>query len=150
MILSEERLSEPPPIAQQSEQVLRLAVDLATSSGVRILPDGKVGIWLKDKGNKKLRFVLAALGMATLEVLYLDEPGVPSRFKITNKPDPAGVPFSKWYTAEVTKMMTQLSGTPCPVDAKTTTNARTKQGLARSGVVLPELWDVADPPVDVK
>jgi hypothetical protein len=67
---------------------------LLNTAGVRLIGDAPmVGIW-SDRDCPQIRQALAALELGTLEVRYLDGPGIPDHYKlrqIAGEPVPMNV-----------------------------------------------------------
>ena len=84
-----------------SEEVLDATRDAANRAGIRILPDGAIGIWSEDKDSKQIRTVLGILGLEGQAVLMLDGAGVPDRFKLRRGREPKGVLFDEWYAQQL-------------------------------------------------
>ena len=88
-----------------SEEVIDEARDIANRLGVRILPDGAIGIWSEDAESKQLQSVLAVLGLDKCLVRHLDDaPAIPARFKLRRKVDAKGFLFDEWYAGQMNAM----------------------------------------------
>jgi len=104
-----------------SEDLIDEARDLANRLGIRILPDGAIGVWSEDKDSKQLQTVLDVLGLAGQPVLMLDGPGVPDRFKLLRGKDRPGMPFKQWRAERLNRLFEKegRSGEPAHLTAKT-------------------------------
>lgn len=112
----------PPMPTPPSEQVIDEARDLANRFGVRILPDGAIGIWSEDKGSKQITTVLEVLGLASQPLVLLDlDDRTPDRFKLRRGRETKGQTFDEWYAQQMNGIFRKhgKSGEPAQFTAKT-------------------------------